>query len=106
MHIIENNDLSVCGSSDAYFLLYFTASWCKPCQHIKASIIDLDQKSDDQSLQVCMIDINENDELSDHFEIESVPTFITLKNNNMLKRATGASLNVVINLLRESFKSD
>lgn len=106
MHIIENNDLSVCGSSDAYFLLYFTASWCKPCQHIKPSIEELDQKSDDQSLQVCMIDINENDELSDHFEIESVPTFITLKNNNMLKRATGASLNAVINLLRESFKAD
>ena len=53
-----------------------------------------------------MIDINENEELSDHFEIESVPTFVTLKNNNMIKKASGASLNVVINLLRESFKTD
>ena len=64
MHIVSNNDISLCDNQSCVFLYYFTASWCGPCQRIKPMIQALSNGFDKEKLQICMIDIDENDRLA------------------------------------------
>ena len=91
---ISNNDLSLLENNNNYILFYFTASWCKPCQKIKPSIQSLSDKCDNEltgnnKLVVYMVDIDDNDELVKKFNIRSVPTFILIKDNNLLGSCNG-----------------
>jgi thioredoxin 1 len=104
MIIINDNDLSSLKDKKSYILYYFTAKWCKPCQQIKPLIQDLSDRSDDEKLTVCMIDIEENDELVKHFKVRSVPTFFIGKDNNVTDECGGGDIKNVHKLLKDNMK--
>lgn len=74
-------------------LLYFTAKWCGPCKKIKPFVQQL-QTQHAGKLMVFAIDIDTvdagNHKLMDHFDIKSVPTFIFVRNNQVVGISTGA----------------
>ena len=74
-------------------LLYFTASWCGPCQQIKPFLKELSEslkKSGEYNIEFYMIDIDKNEEFSDKCNIRSVPTFFIMNGKDLLGNLSGA----------------
>lgn len=69
-------------------LLYFTASWCGPCQKIKPYVTQLKQTF--PSLTVALIDVDESQEAAIQFDVKSMPTFVLFKGDTVLVRFSGA----------------
>ena len=67
-------------------LLDFYANWCGPCKMMSPIIEEL---SEDRSLEIQKIDIDQNEELVREFGIMSVPTFVLLKDNREVARHSG-----------------
>jgi thioredoxin-like negative regulator of GroEL len=101
---IVDNDISFCDSEDVqhiYFLLYFTASWCGPCQKVKPLLEKLSQGFDPKTCVFCMCDIDENEDLCHNFQVRAVPTFILMRGNRFVDETGGADIFRVHALLKK-----
>ena len=101
MIVIKDNDISFLKDKDCYILFYFTAKWCGPCQKIKPLIEKISEGVDSNKLEIYMIDIDDNDELSSEFKIRSVPTFYLYKNKELKGQTGGADINKIKELLKK-----
>lgn len=73
-------------------LLFFTATWCKPCKDIYPVVDDLCKTTDAFFVKVALqdiwlpeliggqVDVDELDEVAAKFKIAAMPTFVALKN--------------------------
>lgn len=100
MIVIKDNDISFLKDKDCYILFYFTAKWCGPCQKIKPLIEKISEGVDSKKLEIYMIDIDDNDELSSEFNIRSVPTFYLYKNKELKGQTGGADIDKIKELLK------
>ena len=66
---------------------YFTADWCGPCKKVRPIVEEINK---DSTIKFKIIDVDSEMELVRAFEIKSVPTFIIIKDGEIVKRATGA----------------
>lgn len=57
-------------------LLYFSADWCGPCK-TQSPIID-DIKEDYSDLEINKIDIDDNQEIANQYQVRSLPTILLL----------------------------
>ena len=65
-------------------LLFFTAEWCGACKQMKKKMVNIDYIEKD-------IEIQENANLANQYNIKTLPTFLFLdKNNDEIKRIVGA----------------
>ena len=74
-------------------LLYFTASWCGPCQKIKPFLKELSESlkvEGKYNIEFYMIDIDKNKEFCDKCNIRSVPTFFIMNGKDLLGNLSGA----------------
>jgi len=67
-------------------LLDFYSDWCQPCKNLTKDLDAL--KSEFNDLKVKKLDIMENFELTEKYNITSVPTLILLKNDKSEARYT------------------
>lgn len=74
--------------NNALVLVDFYASWCMPCKML-SPIIEEIAKEYEGKLVVCKIDIDENEELANEYNIMSVPTVIIFKNNENVEEIIG-----------------
>ena len=100
MIVIKDNDISFLKDKKCYILFYFTAKWCGPCQKIKPLIEKISEGVDSNKLEIYMIDIDDNDELSSEFNIRSVPTFYLYKNKELKGQTGGADIDKIKELLK------
>ena len=101
MEIVNDNHINISNDKEYLNLLYFTATWCGPCQKIKPMIQKIAEGMENK-IKVFMIDIDENEELAEKFKIRSVPTFILLRENKKLGECSGANIINVHKLLKEN----
>ena len=73
---------------DTIVILYFTASWCGPCQRIKPFVQELTVKY--PTMKVFLIDVDNAQDASERFAIKSMPTFCIFKGRNPVFRFSGA----------------
>jgi len=73
--------------SDTTVLLDFWASWCGPCKSI-APIIDEIAKEHSE-VKVCKINIDEEQELAEQFNIMSIPTLLVVKDGKVVNQSVG-----------------
>jgi thioredoxin 1 len=66
---------------------YFTADWCGPCKKVRPIVDEINR---DREVKFKLIDVDSETEMVKSFEIKSVPTFIILKDGEVIKRVTGA----------------
>ncbi len=68
------------------WMVIISADWCKPCQKVKIFYEDYFNKMDDESKIIIKINYDNLDEFEDLFEVNKIPLFISIFNNNVLKK--------------------
>ena len=66
----------------------FFAPWCGPCKML-APVIEEVSESYDGKVKVCKVDIDESDEISSKYGVQSVPTLIFFKDGAEIDRSVG-----------------
>ena len=69
-------------------LIDFWASWCGPCRMMSPVIDKISEEMGDK-LKVCKVNVDENHELAEKYEIMTIPAFIVIKNGAESGRTTG-----------------
>ncbi len=69
-------------------LIDFWAEWCGPCR-MMAPVVDEIAENMQDSVKVCKVNIDENQELAEKYEVMSIPTFIVIKNGKEVGRTIG-----------------
>lgn len=67
-------------------LVDFHAEWCAPCRMMEPLV----DKLQDDGIKVVRVNVDENTELAEYFQVMSVPTFVGMKNGKEVSRKTGA----------------
>ncbi|MBR3269716.1 thioredoxin [Candidatus Saccharibacteria bacterium] len=68
-------------------LLDFYADWCGPCQMLKPTIEEFEKAHPE--VKVTSINIDEEDELAEKYEVSSIPCLVVLKDGEEIKREVG-----------------
>ena len=66
---------------------YFSASWCGPCKMFKPVVNELIQEGH----PIEIIDVDENQELAQQYQIQSVPNIIIEEGDQVLEGIVGAT---------------
>jgi thioredoxin 1 len=73
-------------------IVMFSAAWCSPCKQAKPVFQQLKETIKDVQFEI--VDIDEQHEMAQDFNITGVPTFMLIEDNEEVKRLVGAQ-NVV-----------
>ncbi len=78
---IDDLDNFIIINSCNIILLYFGATWCKPCQILKTKLNETETRVNMPLLSVCYIDVDlqENQEIVDIYKVSELPTQIFIK---------------------------
>ena len=69
-------------------ILYFTADWCGPCKQTRPIVEELNREQ--IIAKFFIIDVDSEIEMTQDFEVRSIPTFVVIKDNKEIHRVTGA----------------
>lgn len=72
--------------NDDLVLVDFFATWCGPCRMLAPV---LDELSEDRSIKIVKVDIDESRALAKQFGIMSVPTLVLFRNGNKVAQNSG-----------------
>ncbi len=73
--------------TDGLVLVDFWASWCGPCRMIAPVLEELDQEI--ENFHVFKVNVDDNPQLADRFQIEAIPTLLFFKNGELVKKKMG-----------------
>ncbi len=75
--IIDNNEK---------VLLDFHAKWCGPCKTQKPILEEVERRTD---VKVVYLDVDDNQELSEKYQLSSVPTLVYYRNGEKVHEEVG-----------------
>ena len=88
--ITEENFENEVLNSEIPVILDFYADWCGPCKMMSPIIAQIAEELGD-SAKVGKVNSDENMNLTEKFEIMSIPTIIIFKNGNISKTFVGVT---------------
>lgn len=68
-------------------LVDFNAAWCGPCRMLKPVLDELSNERDDYKF--VSVNIDDEEELSDKYQVSSIPCLVVLKDGKEIKRSVG-----------------
>ena len=86
--ITQENHESVVKKSSKPVIIDVYASWCGPCQQMKPIFAELEKELGNAYL-FGEINVDDSRDLSIEYGVTSVPTFIFLKDGNVVAKETG-----------------
>ena len=69
-------------------LVDFHADWCSPCKIMNPILKNIKKKFGDQ-LKIIKINVDNNQQVSNKFQVKGIPTFILFKNSEILWKQSG-----------------
>jgi len=85
----------VCDNKDKLIVVDFCAKWCGPCNRIAPRVEALETKFAASNVFVIKCDIDDSPEVGDEFKIQSLPTFVFIKNGAFQNSVIGADIDGV-----------
>mgnify|MGYP006377705731 FL=1 len=70
-------------------LVDFFATWCGPCKMMHPVLEQLKEEMGD-SIRILKLDVDENEDFSMQYNIQSVPTLMLFKSGEIVWRQSGA----------------
>lgn len=86
-HLNEKDFEEVVINYDGVALVDFWATWCGPCKMIAPIIEQISEEM--PNIKVTKVDVDENENLANKYEIASIPTLIIFKNGNPVETLIG-----------------
>ena len=68
-------------------LIDFYANWCMPCKMLSPVIEEISQEV--SHAKVCKVNIDEEPELAQQFQVMSIPTLVVMKDGKVVNAAMG-----------------
>lgn len=99
--VISGDECFTSLDNEGYIIYYFTASWCGPCQRIWEDFLKLTESYPNILFFKIDISDDENNEICEKCNVESVPSFLLFKDRNYVNRITGANLQKVKEMLNK-----
>lgn len=85
----------VCENKDKLIVIDFCAKWCGPCNRIASRVEALETTFVSLNVLVIKCDVDESPEVGDEFKIQSLPTFVFIKNGAFQNSVIGADIDKV-----------
>lgn len=101
LEIVESNGFKI-DSSNNIALINFWADFHEPCKHFNTVFEELSRKFP----KLIYYKVNaEDSELAEKYDIESVPTFVFLKNDKVIEKYEGSQI-PALNALVQKYSQD
>ncbi|MGM9605268.1 MAG: thioredoxin [Faecousia sp.] len=88
LHVGKSNFQSIVKESEKPVLVDFWASWCGPCRMIAPVLEEVAAERPD--IQVCKVNVDEEQELAISYGVASIPTLLVFKNGQVVNKSIGA----------------
>lgn len=88
VHITEQNFEAEVLKAEQPVLADFWAAWCGPCRMIAPIVEDLANEYAG-TLKVAKVDVDENPDLAERYNVQSIPTLAIFKGGQFVKRIVG-----------------
>ena len=73
--------------SDKKVLIDFNADWCGPCRMLRPIVDEIAETND--KIKVVSVNIDDEDELADKYEVSSIPCLVLIKDGKEVNRNVG-----------------
>lgn len=80
---------------------YFTAVWCQPCRMYKPVV---EQVTGELGIPMQFIDVDQNPDLTQKYDIRSVPTVVVAQQGQPIYRNTGVTSKLQLTQILSQFK--
>ena len=91
----ENNFADEVMKSEIPVLIDFYAEWCGPCR-MMAPVVEQFAEEYDGRVKIGKINVDEESDLAARFGVQSIPSFIFIKDGKVVDRVTGAMPRLVL----------
>jgi thioredoxin 1 len=85
---------------DKLIVVDFCAKWCGPCNRVAPRVEALETTFAALNVFVIKCDIDESPEVGDEFKIQSLPTFVFIKNGAFQNSVIGADIDGVESMIK------
>ena len=89
IELTKHNFQSEVAESREQVLIDFWASWCGPCRMVSPIVDEIAEESP-AGVKVCKVNVDEQPELAQQFQVMSIPTLLVMKDGKPVASSVGA----------------
>ena len=90
IELTKQNFQSEVAESKEKVLIDFWASWCGPCRMVSPIVDEIAEESP-AGVKVCKVNVDEQPELAQQFQVRSIPTLLVMKDGKPVASSVGAT---------------